>query len=145
MRSIETLEQNRRKWVQDNYYLFLCLEKFLVEKSFDWLNCKIDGKVLSVKGSIKPPGSKSLYEVSINFSPFYKTRFERVHILSPDIPFNPKIHMYYDKSLCLYYPNDHSPFINLHLTQMIPWISEWITKYEFWKKYRVWLGDEVKH
>ncbi|WP_181044106.1 hypothetical protein [Apibacter adventoris] len=45
--------------------------------------------------------------------------------------------MYKNKSLCLYYPNDYLEHVPLY--KSLAWTSEWLVKYEFFEKYRVWI------
>lgn len=145
MKGIGILEENKIRALKENIITGLYLEKLLVEDNFDWLNCGIDGKKLVASGVVRPKGCKDQYKILVHFSPFLKNRPDRIWVMQPDIPYNRKIHMYGDRSLCLYYPGDIPPTRVLHLVDMIPWTSEWLIKYEFWKKYSVWLGEEVKH
>ena len=70
----------------------------------------------------------------------------KVFILSPEIRYSPKIHMYSDKSLCLYYPRD-MPWTNQMVIAdiIIPWIGEWIVFYELYKITGRWEGPEAPH
>ena len=130
---------------KENYLTALYLEKYLVEDNFKWFQCEVKNKALVGAGQLKPLGCRNEYKVEIYFSPFFRQRFDRIWIRNPQIEFNKNIHMYYDCSLCLYYPDDIPPNQVLHLKTIIPWISEWVVKYEFWQKYKVWIGKEVKH
>jgi hypothetical protein len=72
-------------------------------------------------------------------------RFDRIWIVEPYISYNPKTHMYFDDTLCLYYPKDLPASKITPLATMLPWLSEWLVKYEFWQKYKVWIGEEAPH
>lgn len=146
MNLITTLEENIKKTHQKNWDTFLYAQKVLVEQNFDWLKLKLDpvGKALLGKGRLNI-GGKS-YEILLSFSPFYQHRYDRIVLKDSSILYHKDIHVYGDMTLCLYHPIiDQSLFKKLPLYKMIPWISEWIVFYEQWKKYGVWLGNEIKH
>lgn len=143
---ITILQENVKKKNQENWYLFLTVQKFLVEEHFNWLRLEIclKRKLLIGEGILKI-GSKS-YSVLLSFSPFFNQRYDRIYINDKSIKYNREIHLYPDHSLCLYHPIfDQPAFKNIQLFEMIPWISEWIIFYEQWKKYGVWFGKEIKH
>ena len=148
MKNIETLETYRLKSFLRTPYTFLCVEKVLAERFFNWIKLKIvklEGNYyIFGKGSLQPTGCKQSYQVQVIFSPFFGgNRFESIKILNPKIEFHPKIHMYHNTSLCLYYPKDH--FGHVPLFRSLQWTSEWLVKYEFFKRFGTWIGDEVKH
>lgn len=148
MNVIETLEIFRLKSVLKTPYTFLCVEKVLAENYFKWINLKIvkhkESYYLVGNGSLQPLGCKQSYEIQVIFSPFFGgNRFESIKILNPKIEFHPKIHMYRNTSLCLYHPKDH--FGHIPLFKSLQWTSEWLVKYEFFKRFGTWIGDEVKH
>mgnify|MGYP003575005468 CR=1 FL=1 len=145
MNGIGILEENRRRRMKDYFADGVYYEKFLVEENFDWLKCRVEKKKLVGYGVLSPRDCQHQYEVLIEYSPYFYYRPDRVQILKPDIPYDPKIHMYPDKTLCVYYPKDIAPTRTLHLVDLLPWVAEWPVKYEFWKKYKVWLGEEVPH
>lgn len=142
MNLIETLEINRRKDNIKNSYMFLFVQKILVEQNFDWVKLNMQNNKLSGVGVIKPDGCKRSYEIEIEYSPL-EYRYERIYVRNPNIRFNPKIHMYRDDSLCLYYPKDH--LYPPPLYKMLSWVSEWLVKYEFFQRKGVWIGNEFKH
>lgn len=146
MEIITTLEENINITHRKNWFLFLSVEKFLLENYFDWIKLKINhiDKSLTGKGILNI-GSKR-YEIVLSYSPFYKYRYDRIYVKDSSIEYDNKIHVYEDLSLCLYHPVIDKPlFQTIPLYKMIPWISEWIIFYEQWKKYGVWLGKEIKH
>ncbi|MEK6511851.1 hypothetical protein [Myroides odoratimimus] len=146
MSLIETLVVNTKKEQKKNWYIYLSIEKFLVEKHFNWLNLEIDTKNKSLcgKGILNIESKK--YEILLSYSPFYRYRYDRIYIKNIDIKYNNDIHVYGDISLCLYHPIFDKPlFKTIHLYKMIPWITEWVIFYEQWKKYGVWFGKEIKH
>lgn len=137
---------NIKKKNQKNWFLFLTIEKHLVEKNFDWLNLYIDvdEKMLIGKGILKI--DKKEYKIILAYSPFFKHRYDRIYINDKKIKYSEDNHLYIDKSLCLYHPLIDKPLLQIiPLFRMIPWISEWIIWYINWKKYGVWLGAEIKH
>lgn len=146
MNLIAILEESIRNEQRKNWYLFLSIEKYLVEKCFDWIKLEMDikNKSLYGKGILNIEGKK--YEVLLSYSPFNKFRYDRIYIKDSTLEYNRRIHVYSDLSLCLYHPIIDKPvFKTIPLYRMIPWISEWIIFYEQWKKYGVWLNDEIKH
>ena len=147
MNAIETLDILNNRNHKRDIHLFLHVEKYMVEQNFDWLSLKIKGKCLYGEAYLSPTGSKGNYLIQVYFSPFLWSqqdrRYERIFIKKPNIKFNSKIHMYSDKALCLYYPNDYVSHIPLF--KCLVWTSEWLLKYEYFKKKGVWIGEEVKH
>lgn len=146
MNIIAILEASIKFNQKKNWYSFLLIEKLLVEKHFNWIDLKInnENKSLIGKGFLNVEGKK--YEILLSYSPYNQYRYDRIFINDSRIEFNNNIHLYNDKSLCLYHPIFDRPILNsIPLYKMIPWITEWIIFYEQWKKYGVWLGDEIKH
>ena len=146
MVDIITLEGNTKKKHQKDWYTFLFVQKLFVEKHFDWLNLYIDrkNKQLIGKGTLEIAGKS--YKILLSYSPFNSFRYDRIYIQDASIKYHDAIHLYYDKSLCLYHPViDKTPNKNISLCEMLPWISEWIVHYNLWKKYKVWMGKEIKH
>jgi len=129
---------------KQNWFCHLLIQKTLIDKYFPWINCKIQGKLLSGSGTVEVAGLK--YNVDISYSPFLNNRPDRIFVKGKNIKFDDRIHVYGDLSLCLYHPEYDRPlFSRVSLFQMVPWISEWCVFYEEWKKYGVWLGKEIKH
>lgn len=146
MSLITTLEKNIKKEQRENWFLFLSIEKYLVEKHFSWINLKIDSKLKALYGKGVLNIGNRKYEILLSYSPFYNFRYDRIYINKPVIKYDDKIHLYRDLSLCLYHPViDKSKLQTIPLYRMIPWISEWIIFYKQWQKYGVWLGQEIKH
>ncbi|GGD30459.1 hypothetical protein [Flavobacterium orientale] len=146
MNLIAILAENIKSNQKNQWYSFLQNEKFLVEKHFDWLslNINIESKSIIGKGTLNMAGKS--YIILLSYSPYHSYRYDRIYIQDSSIEYNNDIHLYWDKSLCLYHPKFDKPLLNtIPLYKMIPWISEWIVFYEQWKKYGVWLGDEIKH
>ncbi|AEL27041.1 hypothetical protein Cycma_3317 [Cyclobacterium marinum DSM 745] len=146
MNHIITLENSIRKKHQDNWEMFLSVQKTLVEQRFDWIKLFIDykGKQLIGKGNLQM--GKKDYLVILSYSPFNGNRYDQIFITNIQLNYHRDIHLYGDLSLCLYHPIiDQGPIRKIPLIRMIPWISEWIIFYLQWKKYGVWLGKEIKH
>lgn len=143
---ITAMVEDIKKLNQREWYIFLCTQKYLVEKHFKWLNLQINLKTKSLVGrGVLYIDGKSR-KILISYSPFHNYRYDRIFIIDNSIRYHRDIHLYHDSSLCLYHPAiDQSLFQKIPLFQMIPWIGEWIVFYEQWKKYGVWLGEEIKH
>lgn len=136
---------SRRKKAQENSYAYLLIEKLLVEQQFGRLKCFINKNELLGTGYIRSTASGRRYKILVQYSYFNVTRFERIWVTDPQITFNAKTHMYADNSLCLYFPKDLPISSITPLATMLPWVSEWLAKYEFWQRYKVWLGIEAPH
>jgi hypothetical protein len=146
MNLIAILEENIKSKQRKQWYSFLLIEKFLVEKHFEWIDLKINSENKSIIGKGKLNVEGKNYEILLSYSPFNQHRYDRIYINDTSIKFNNKIHLYRDNSLCLYHPIFDKPILNtIPLYKMIPWITEWIVFYELWKKYGVWFADEIKH
>lgn len=146
MNLITILEDNIKKEQRKNWYLYLSIEKYLLEKYFDWIELEIDIKNMTLHGKgLLNIGSRK-HEILLSYSPFYKYRYDRIYLKDSTIKYNNKIHLYGDLSLCLYHPSIDKPILKtIPLYRMIPWISEWIIFHEQWKKYGIWLGREIQH
>lgn len=143
---IELNLKTRLDYLSSKSYVAAYIQKELVDRNFSWLQTVVkEGKLLG-KGKIKPKGCKKKYEVLIVYNINDPYRKERVFILNDSqIQFGKVPHLYPGNSLCLYYPKDFPQNLDLNFVDVIPWISEWLVMYELWKKYGVWLADEVKH
>lgn len=146
MSLITILESKTIAECKENWYSHLLIQKGLVDKCFPWLKCTIVGDKLTGSGALKIAGVT--YHVKISYSPFNERRFDRIYIKidGEDIVHHEDIHVYSDLSLCLYHPIFDKPLFDVvTLIKMVPWISEWCVFYQEWKKYKVWLGKEIKH
>lgn len=146
MELITILEENIKKRHQRDWYIFLSIEKFLVEENFDWLKLHIDFQSKSLLGKgVLNIGCRT-YTILLSYSPFHEHRYDRIYVNDRSISYNKDIHLYRDLSLCLYHPTVDQPiFQKIPLFKMVPWISEWVVFYEQWKKYGIWFGKEIKH
>lgn len=144
MNLITILEAKNLVEHKNHWFIFLSIQKYLVEQHFSWLNLKIMDKTLYGNGTLEVNGVN--YYIEFNYSPFNEFRYDRIFIKDKSIPYNDKIHLYRDMSLCLYHPVIDKPILQIiPLYKMIPWITEWIIFYNQWKIYGVWLGKEIKH
>jgi len=121
------------------------IQQKLIEDNFDWIKSIVKEGKLFGEGKIKPQGCKSTYNVIFVYDPNKKGRKENIYIKNVKIKFGLVPHLYNDNSLCLYHPNDLSPYIQFNFIDAIPWISKWLVTYELWLKYGVWLDKEFKH
>lgn len=146
MNLITALETSRITDIRKNWFIFLNIEKTLVENHFEWLDLKINykNKVLFGNGILNFKNKS--YHIELYYSPFLSYRYDRIYIKDKSIKYNDNIHLYKDLSLCLYHPIIDKPLLGgIPLFKMIPWITEWIILYEKYKQYGVWLGKEIKH
>lgn len=69
MNLITTLESKRVENYKKNYRLIFEIEKYYIEKNFDWLKIDIKGKVLFGEG-VLTIGNKT-FPIEIKYSPFF--------------------------------------------------------------------------
>jgi len=145
MKNIGILEKAKLDRARRSDNIFLYIEKMLLEKEFDWLKCYVENKTLYAHGYLTPKGCTRRYKVQLAYSYFFPVRFDKIWVVEPNIPYHKDIHMYMNRCLCLYYPGDLPCNRLTPLATLIPWISEWLVKYELWQRYNVWIGEAVKH
>lgn len=144
MNLIETLAANPIAAIRSKWLSMLLLEQEYLKQNFRWLTSTLKGQVLVAKGTLMSNGER--FDIEIEYSPFYLYRFDRIRVTNRRIKFDDEIHVYSDLTLCLYHPRYDLPIYGyMPLHKIVPWISEWCHFYCQWKKYRVWLGDEIKH
>lgn len=128
---------------QQDKFSHLKLQEKKILKSYEFLEVLTTRSKLSCTGIFKPLDYSDSYKVVITYTPF---RYPVVYITDPLIVFNPAIHMYKDRSLCLYHPKDFEWNLNRSIAEhIVPRINEWIIFYEYWKDNKVWAGPEFKH
>ena len=125
-----------------NSYAAAFFQKQAIEKKFAFLRCRIHDDTLVCTGNIQPSNCPD-YRVRIEFRAGYSPQ---VFILNHDIEPESDIHMYSNRSLCLYYPGDQRWKDNTSIAEhTIPWVYEWILYYELYKLTGNWEGDYVPH
>lgn len=139
------LETKKNSGLRKNTYAFLLIEKLLVEERFGWLKCSIVNNTLVGIGFLFTKNERKRYKIFVKYSYDHPHRYDRIWVVDPYIKFNEKTHMYINDALCLYQPKDLPPGKITPLAVILPWVSEWLIKYEFWKKYKVWIGEEAPH
>jgi len=143
---IGIMEGSLRGTHKKHWLSLLLIEKILIEKYFPWLNLIINYKSKSLVGKGTLIINNKRFNIVVSYSPYNVGRYDRIYIQDSNIKFNNNIHLYADKSLCLYHPIFDKPLFGyIPFIKMIPWITEWIVFYQQWKKYGVWFGDEIKH
>lgn len=132
------------KKYRPNPIVIVNVEKKLVEKHYDFLDCKINNSILYCYGKYKPTEESITYYYKIKYAPLSKPK---VKVTSPLIAYNDDIHMYRDTSLCLYYPKDMTWDCSSHhlYNTIIPWTHEWFVFYELYQLTGKWLHPEVRH
>ena len=139
------LETKKNFETKKNTYAFLLIEKLLVEERFGWLKCRIVDNVLVGIGFLSTTDKGKRYKIFVKYAYSHHQRYDRIWVVDPYIKFNEKTHMYLNDALCLYQPKDLPAGKITPLAVILPWVSEWLVKYEFWKKYKVWIGEEAPH
>lgn len=132
------------KKYRPNPIVIVNVEKKLIEKHYDFLDCKINKGILYCYGYYKPTEESITYSYRIKYAPLSKPK---VTVTNPIISHNDDIHMYDDTSLCLYYPKDMTwDCTSHHLYEtIIPWTHEWFVFYELYQFTGKWLHPEVLH
>jgi hypothetical protein len=127
-----------------NTIVIVNVEKKLIEKHYDFLDCKIKKGILYCYGNYQPTEESITYSYRIKYTPLSKPK---VTVTSPKISYNDEIHMYDDTSLCLYYPKDMTWDCSSHhlYDTIIPWTHEWFVFYELYQFTGKWLHPEVRH
>ncbi len=125
-----------------NCYSTAYIQMLDIMKKFSFLKCNIINDTLICTGTIQLESCNP-----------YKIRIEsradchpKVYIINHDITPHPDIHMYNDRSLCLYYPGDLKWKTNTSLADhLVPWTFEWILFYELYQLTGIWEGAFVPH
>ena len=129
----------------NNDYQALYLQKMGIEKQYQCFKCTIQdhGQSLICKGFLQPLDYIEPYQIEI-IQIAFKT--PKVFIKTPKIEVNPKIHIYKEGNLCLFYPPDLKWKVNISVADyMIPWVNEWIVYYEIYKISGKWEGPAAPH
>jgi hypothetical protein len=119
-------------------------QKALIEKFFPCFQCHYEKhERLECIGRIIPSLHCPVYEILIRY---HYGRIPSVSITDPVITPSPRFHMYSDRSLCLYFPDDGRWKISddVH-KKIIPWVAEWLVFYELFLLTGQWLGPEAPH
>lgn len=122
----------------------ISIQKFLIDYFFPGTSSAQNGNELMVKYELKDPDWKATYTIGIFLKAFKEPK---VWVFQPEIKPTLSIHMYQDKSLCLYHRTDFRVFEKISLArQIIPWTIEWVHFYELWLvNGGIWKGKEIGH
>lgn len=83
-----------------------------------------------------------IYNVSIEYNGDSQPK---VKINSPALVEHPP-HVYSDKSICLYHPNNFKwSATKLIAKEIVHWTIAWIYFYEYWLQTGKWIGPEAAH
>lgn len=127
------MPQRRNKFAAINY------QKYFIDKFYSIFKTRIQNDKLACKGVIQIDGCQD-YEVEIQFTPGMPPK---VTLPKLDVESKFDIHMYEDKSLCLYYPQEQKWTDYTKIAEFtIPWVVEWIYLYEIWKLTGKWEAKE---
>lgn len=106
------------------------VQKQLVDAEFPECKTVSHNEILEVKFQYRHSRFLNEYHIRILY---HSQQLHEVYIMNLDIDPSPKIHMYDNHSLCLYYPPDISPFRRLWITKdLIPMAILWTHQYERW-------------
>lgn len=124
-------------------YSNLAYEMYLLKQHYNFIKCKIDiNNVLLCVFEFKSKSFKNEYEIKIEYD---GDKPPLAFIKQPVIQPSSTIHMYNNKSLCLYYPPDHRLRRDVISKYIVPWIYEWIYNYEIYLITGVWEAAEAPH
>jgi len=93
------------------------------------------------RGELRPSNLSKIYTVEITYKPPLKPK---ISVLTPKlvIPEKGRLpHVYGDTEPCLYYPDEWTP--ENRISDLIPWLSEWLLHYEGWQATNVWSGGGI--
>lgn len=116
----------------------------LIRMLFPVCNSIIYEKKVVVNFEVKDEDFSTVYKLRVEY---HSQNSHNVYVLKPLIEPSFYIHMYKDRSLCLYYLPDISPFRRIMVAKdLIPLAFKWVFLYERWiiNGHR-WEGPESPH
>lgn len=117
----------------------------LIKKFWPELKTQHDRLTLSVSGTYREDYYSKAYEFQIEYVAFQEPV---TTILKPSIIPDVDIHMYSDRSLCLYHRRDYAIYKCFCIaTEIIPWTLEWTFWYEeyLFNGMKKWNGPSAPH
>lgn len=122
----------------------ISIQKFLIDYFFPGTFSEQRGSELIVRYELKDSDWKATYTIGIILKAFKEPK---IWVLRPDVKPTLSIHMYQDRSLCLFHRTDFRMFEKISLArQIIPWTIEWVHFYELWLvNGNIWKGKEIGH
>lgn len=135
---------NIKKDKTRDVHLACSVLKYLVNDRFPCLSFESKGELVRITGTLSDPDWHHKYDVELFHS---ITGNPEVYIRSPKIKASPKIHMYSDGRLCLFYPGDLKQTYRFTLAfDILPWTIKWIHFYEIYlRNGNIWIGPEAPH
>ncbi len=124
--------------------LALVREARLLNDHYPQGKATLKAGVLRWTGELQPSEVSRQYLVDLRYAPPY---YPRVFVRRPKLVFDAdgKLpHIYPDGSLCLHEPDQWSPGDPIAET-VLPWTSEWLLHYEFWRATGEWCGTGGNH
>jgi len=131
----------REKIHKTTIFTFL---NYFVKDHFPQFSVDFNEEKIWIRGKLTDCDWKNEYEFLITTN---LTANPITIILNPEINPKPEIHMYSNKSLCLYWPKDLPIDYNFKIvTDIIPWLIKWVHYFEIWlRNGNHWLGPEAPH
>lgn len=118
-----------------------------MRRLYPGFHCKRAGPFATWRGDVQPTSWCPIYRVQIVYSPSCRGRpgTVRVTIVDPQLPVSDdqlgRVHLYRDRSLCLYNPNRREWNAGMSVAAtIVPWTSEWVYFFEVWRYTGEWLG-----
>ena len=123
--------------------IFTFLKYFILDY-FPQFSVSFDNNQIYIRGTLSDVDWRSKYEFLICAS---LISAPITYLLQPEIKPSIRIHMYADRSLCLYHPNDLPKNYNFcFVHDIIPWLIKWVHFYEIWlRNGNIWIGSEAPH
>lgn len=105
-------------------------QRFMLSENIHGVESKVIGRLLTVNFSVHRPYFSTVYDLSV----FYHSQdLHFVMVKNLEIVPSLAIHMYSDRTLCLYYPPDISPYRRIWIYRdLIPLATQWVQNYERW-------------
>lgn len=111
-------------------YTDLLIQKIILERRFPNIYLEINDGSLSGIFCLKNRNWKKRYSFYFNYK---GESYFKIYITKPLIKPNLDIHMFLDRSLCLYFFNDFPYNHKLLIARdIIPKCTDWINNYELW-------------
>lgn len=122
----------------------LIRETVLLRRHYPDGTAQLKAGTLRWTGELQPSEISNRYRVGLSYTP---PKHPRVIVLRPKLVVDAHgnlPHIYQNGSLCLYQPGQWTHGDRIART-ILPWTSEWLLHYEFWRATGEWHGSGGDH
>jgi hypothetical protein len=124
-------------------YRRVIAETALINQHYTCFHTRMAGNTLVCRGRIQPTPTSRVFRVEVEYAPWDDPV---ARVLEPDIPYNPEIHMYKNRNLCLFHWKEQPWERGWHVyDKFIPWLAEWLVFYELYCLTGKWHGRSAVH